>query len=143
MVCTIPLELGADRPEQVLRHAALNERQVARVEQADGHVECLLRVVKGFERVASRHVVVGLDQVGEGLLPFEVGRGRHLLIAEARHAEHVEHEHAVIGHDCATALGDDGRMVDAGFVADRLNVIDDVVRVFLERVVHARFEVRL
>ena len=39
------LQLGADRPEEVLGHAALIERQVAAVEQAEGHVERLLRVV--------------------------------------------------------------------------------------------------
>ena len=34
-------------------------------------------------------------------------------------------------------------MRHAGFVAHRLHVIDDVVGVFLQRVVHARFEVGL
>ena len=70
------LELGADRPEQVLGHAALLERQVAAVEQAERHVERLLRVVEGLERVAGRDVVVGLDEVDERLLPVRVGSGR-------------------------------------------------------------------
>ncbi len=135
--------LVQDRPEQVLRHAALFERQVAGVEQADRHVERLLRVVKRFERVACRDVVVGLDEVGERLLPFQVGRRRHLFVAEARHTEDVEDQHAVVRHHGASALRDDGRVAHARLVAYRLNVIDDVVGVLLERVVHARFEVRL
>ena len=67
----------------------------------------------------------------------------HLLVAEARDAEDVEDEHAVVGDDRAAALRDDRRVRHAGFVADRLDVVDDVVGVLLERVVHARFEVGL
>ena len=59
------------------------------------------------------------------------------------HAQHAEHQHAVIGDDRAAAFGDDRRMRHAGFVADALHVIDDVVGVFLQRVVDARFEVGL
>ena len=77
------------------------------------------------------------------LFPLGVRGGRHLLVAEARDAEHVEHQHAVIGDDGAAAFGHDGRMRHAGFVADALDVVDDVVGVLLERVVHARFEVGL
>ena len=64
------LEFGTDRPEEVFRHAALDERQIARIEQAQGHVERLLRVVIRLGGVARRHVVVGLDQVDERLLPL-------------------------------------------------------------------------
>ena len=49
----------------------------------------------------------------------------------------------MVGHDRTSALGDDGRVVDARLVAHRLDVVDDVVGIFLERVVHARLEVRL
>jgi hypothetical protein len=67
----------------------------------------------------------------------------NLLLAEAGDAEHVEHEHAVVRHDGAAALGHDRRVFDARVVAHRLDVIDDVVGVLLERVVHARLEVGL
>ena len=67
------LQLGADRPEQVLGHAALLERQVAAVEQVERHVERLLRVVVALEHVARGDVVVGLDQIDQRLLPV-VGR---------------------------------------------------------------------
>ena len=69
--------------------------------------------------------------------------GRDLFVAEARDAEDVEHQHAVVGDDGAPALRDDRRVRDARFVAHRLDVIDDVVGVLLEGVVHARLEVRL
>ena len=45
------LQLRADRPEQVFRHASLIERQVAAVEEAERHVERLLGVVERLERV--------------------------------------------------------------------------------------------
>jgi hypothetical protein len=63
--------------------------------------------------------------------------------AEAADAQDVEHQHAVIGGDGAAAFGDDGRVRDFGLVADVLDVVDDVVGVFLERVVDAGFEVGL
>ena len=69
--------------------------------------------------------------------------GRHVGFPHARHAQYVEHEHAVIGGDGAPALGDDCRMRDSYFVAHVLNVIDDIVGVFLQRIVHAGFEVGL
>ncbi len=72
-----------------------------------------------------------------------VRRGGERLVAELGHAEHVEHEHAVIGDDGASALRNDGRMRNAGIVTHGLDVVDDVVRVLLERVVGARFEVGL
>ena len=64
-------------------------------------------------------------------------------VAEAGHAEHVEDEHAVVRDDRAAALGDDRRVRHARVVAHRLDVVDDVVGVFLERVVDARLEVGL
>ena len=77
------------------------------------------------------------------LFPLRVRRAGHLLVAEAGDAEHVEHEHAVVGDDGAAALGHDRRVRNARLVAHGLDVVDDVVGVLLERVVHARFEVRL
>ena len=55
----------------------------------------------------------------------------HRLVAEAGHAEHVEDQHAVVRDDRAAALGDDRRMRHAGLVAHGLDVVDDVVGVFL------------
>ena len=49
----------------------------------------------------------------------------------------------MVRHHGASALRHDRRVRHAGIVTHRLDVIDDVVGVFLERVVHARFEVRL
>ena len=68
---------------------------------------------------------------------------RRLRFAESANTEHVEHKHAVVSGHRAPALGDDVRMRNLGLVADALDVIDDVVRVFLERVIDARFKVGL
>ena len=137
-------QLHEDGPIQVLGLAALLERQVAAGEQVERHVERLLRVVIALERVADRKVRVGLEEIDDRLLGFVRLDGlRDLLLAERRHAEHVEDEDAVVRDDRAPALRHDRRMLDPGVVAHRLDVVDDVVGVFLERVVHARLEVRL
>ena len=60
------LDLGADGPEEVLGHAALLERQVAAGEQAERHVERLLRVVESLQHVAGGDVLIGIDQVVSG-----------------------------------------------------------------------------
>ena len=65
------------------------------------------------------------------------------FLAESAHAQYVEYQHAVIGGDGAPAFGHDGGMRHFGFVADILDVIHNVVRVFLQRVVHAGFEIGL
>ena len=49
----------------------------------------------------------------------------------------------MVCHDGPAGLRDDGWMRDAGFLADALDAEDDVVGVFLERVVDGRFEVGL
>ena len=70
------VDLLADRPEQVLGVRALLERQVAAAEQVHRHVERLLRVVIGLERVALRDRVVGLDQVDQRLLELVLDHRR-------------------------------------------------------------------
>ena len=142
--CDELAQLRADRPVERLGQAALSERQVAAVEQVERHVERLLRVVVALERVARRQVLIGLFQIDERLLEVvAVAVLRHLVFAEPGDAEHVEDEHAVIRDDRAAALRHDRRMLHAGVVAHRLDVVDDVVGVLLERVVHARLEIRL
>ncbi len=49
----------------------------------------------------------------------------------------------MVRHDCATALAHDRRVRNAGVVAQALHVVNDVVGVFLQRVVGARFKVGL
>ncbi len=137
-------QLGADRPVQRLGLAALLERQVAGVEQVQRHVERLLGVVEALERVAGVEAVVRLLQIDQRLLELlAVAILGDLALVEAGDAQHVEHEHAVVGDDGAPALGDDRRVLDAGVVAHGLDVVDDVVGVLLERVVDAGLEVGL
>ena len=136
-------ELHADRPIQVLGERALLERQIAAREQVHRHVERLLGVVVALQRVAGGQAVVGLDQVDQRL--FHLGRRGlgHVLVAKLGHVEHVHDEEAVIGDDRPAALRDDRRVGHLRLVAHGLQVIDHVVRVLFERVVHAGFEVGL
>ncbi len=137
------MDLLADREVQVLGVRALLERQVAAAEQVHRHVQRLLRVVIRLDRVARGHAVIGLDQVHQRLLELVLHFERDFFFAEVQRAEHVEDQHAVVRGDGAAAFRDDRRMLHADFVAHLLDVIDDVVGVFLQRVVHRRFEVRL
>ena len=138
------LQLDENGPVEILGLAPLLERQVAAGEQVQRHVERLLGVVIALEGVADGQVLVGLQQVDDRLLGLvRRNRLRDLLLPEGGNAEHVEDEHAVIRDDRPTALRHDRRMLHAGVVAHCLDVVDDVVGVFLERVIDARFEVGL
>src|SRR5208282_6771151 len=68
---------------------------------------------------------------------------RESIVAESADAQYVEYQHAVISGDGSSALGHDGGMRNLGFVADVLDVINDVVGVFLQRVIDAGFEIGL
>ena len=46
------LNLAADRPVEILRNAALLERQIAEAEQIQRRIERLLRVVIGLQQIA-------------------------------------------------------------------------------------------
>ena len=138
-----PGDLAADRPEKVFRLAALFQRQVTAIKQPHRHVERLLRVVIAFEQVADRQIAVGVAEDLERLLDLAGERRGDEVSAAAGCSQDVEDEHAVVGDEGSAALGEDRRMRHAGVVADALHVEDDVVGVFLERVVGARFEVGL
>ena len=132
----------ADGPVKLFGLAALRQRQVAQAEQVQRRIERLLRVVKTLQQVLRAERAIRLLQIDQRLL----GIVRHRLeriVAESAYAQDVEHQHAVIGGDGAAAFGHDGRMRHFGFVADILDVIDDVVGVLLQRVVDARFEIGL
>ena len=49
----------------------------------------------------------------------------------------------MIGGNRAATFRDDGGVRHVGFIANVLYVINNIVRVFLQRVIHARFEVCL
>ena len=137
------LDLARDRPVEVLGDAALLERKIAEAEQVERLVERLLRVVVAFQQVLGGQAAVGLLQVDERLLGVRRRLRRHVGVAHAGDAQHVEDQHAVIGGDGAAALRDDGGVRHAHLVAHVLHVVDDVVGVFLQRVIDARFEIRL
>ena len=68
---------------------------------------------------------------------------RQLADLEFGGAQHVHHQHGVVGHGGPAGLRDDGRVRHALRVADLHDAGDDVVRVLLEGVVERRGEVRL
>jgi hypothetical protein len=133
----------ADDPIEVLGEGPLFEGQVAEAEEVERGIERLLGVVEALEQVLHAQVLVGLHQVDDGLFGVvaeAVGDG---FAAIAGDAEDVEDQDAVVGGDGAAAFGDDVGVGDFGVVADVLDVVDDVVGVFLEAVVDAGFEVGL
>ena len=139
-----PADLAADRPEQAFGHAALFQRHVAAAEQAHRHIQRLLGVVEAFEHVARVEILVGFQQGVQRLLVLFVERARNIvLVSLLGHAQHAEDQHAVIGGDGSAAFREDRGMRHFGFIAHGLQVIHDVVGIFLQRVIHARFEVRL
>ena len=46
------LNLAADRPVEILRNAALVERQITQAEQIQRRIERLLRIVIGLQQIA-------------------------------------------------------------------------------------------
>ncbi len=122
--------------------AALRERQIAQAEQIQRRIQRLLRVVKTFQQILRAQRAVGFLQIDERLLGVFRHR-RESIFPETAHPQYIEHQDAVICGDGAPAFGHDGRMRHFGFVAHVLDVIHDVVRVFLQRVIDARFEIGL
>ncbi len=90
-----------------------------------------------------REVAVDAEQIDNGL--WRVGRdfGRRLIAIEVRGAQNIKDQQAVVGNDRPARLGDDGRMGDADLVADALDAKNDVVGVFLQRVINGRREIGL
>ena len=117
--------------------------QVAEVEEAHRLVDRLQGVVIALQVVLLGEVAVDAEQVGDRLRGVLGDLRRRLVAVEVRHAEHVEDQHAVVGDHGPARLGDDRRVRDLGLVADVLDPEDDVVGVFLERVVDRRDEVGL
>ena len=123
--------------------AAVLDRQVAEVEQAHGLVDRLQCVVIALQVVFLGEVAVDAEQVGDRLRRIFGDLRRRLVLVEVGDAEHVEDEHAVVGDHRPARLGEDRRVRDLGLVADVLDAEDDVVGVFLKRVVDRRHEVGL
>ena len=98
--------------------------------------------MEGFEKIFRAERFVGFLKVDERLFGVFRNRGDG-FIAESADAEDVEDQDTVIGGDGAPAFGNDRRVRDLGFVADVLDVVDDVVGIFLQSVVDAGFEVVL
>ncbi len=102
-------------------------------------IERLLRVVIAFQQGLGGQPAVGLRQVDQRLFGVRRRLGRHIGFAHPRHAKDVEYQHAVVCGDSAPAFRDDGGVRHFDFIAHVLHMIDDVVGVLLEGVVHAGF----
>ncbi len=82
----------------------------------------------GLQDVAGVRFLVGDQEIVEWLFVLVRDLVRNVgdltLIGDSQSSEH---QHAMKRGDGTTALGDDMRMWYADFIADGLNVIDDVV----------------
>ncbi len=96
-----------------------------------------------LEHVLARDLLVGLEQVLDHARRVAGDLVGRLADVELAHAQDVDHQHRVVSDHRPSRFGDDGRVVDAGGVADLEQREHDVVRVLLRRVVHRRREVGL
>ena len=119
------------------------QRQITQAEQVERGVERLLGIVKALEQVLAAQPAQCLLQIDERLLDVLGDLRQGVVIAETGDAQHVEDEHAMIGGYGAAALRHDGGVRYLGFIAHALDVVDNVVGVFLQSVVDTRFEVGL
>ena len=149
-VLRLVAHLRTRRPEHPLGKRAVLKTHVADREEVHCLIARLQRVVVTLEQTTLRHRVVRLEEVDDRTRHFTVlvlrntlQRRRHSESVEAIRAEHVEDEHALLRDHRATRFGHDRRMRDTFFVADRHDLVDDVGRVFLQRVVRRELEVRL
>ena len=120
-----------------------SERQISEAEQIERRIERLLRIVVSLradfaDSPSGRFPARSMSGCSGSPLQFL----RDLFIAHAGYAENVKHQHAMIRGNGASALGHDDRMFHIRFVAHILDVVHDVVRILLQRVIHARFENR-
>ena len=98
--------------------------------------------MKTFQQILRAERPIGFLQVDQRLFGV-FGNRREGILAESAHAQHVEHQHAMIGGDGPPAFGNDGGVRYLSFVANVLDVIDHIVSVFLQRVIDAGFEIGL
>ena len=136
------VDLLADLPEDGLGGGAIFDVEVAEVEKRNRLLLLLDRIVIAFEAAEPGLVLQQDLQVGHDLV-LDL---RLVLLAE-RFAlvdalKHLDDEHGVLRDDGPPALGDDIGLGHARGPADLTNVEHHVARVFLQRVVHRRFEVR-
>ena len=116
---------------------------MAQVEEAQSVFHQLEGVVIAFEKVLLVQIAIDGEEVGDRLGGVGFDFVRRFAAVEVRSAEHVEDQHAVIGHHGSARFRNDRRVRHTFLVADSLDAEDDVVGVFLQRVVHRRFEIGL
>src|SRR3954454_16293803 len=84
-----------------------------------------------------------LKKIDQRLFGIIRHRRREFSFSETTNSKNVEDEDAVVGGNGPSALRDDVRMSHIAFVADALDVINDVASILLKRVIHARLEICL
>ena len=137
--------LRAGRPVEPFGEAAHLDVEVAEAEHLLRLLARLLGVVPALDEPPFADGRIGVEQVRDGLRQLAViglRAVRHAEEVEPGGAEHVEHEHAVVRRDRAAGLADDHRVREAAGVADARDAIDDVARVFAQRIVRRGLEVR-
>ena len=133
---------AADLPVEVLDLGLVRQIQHAEREHVLGVLLALQRVVIGLQLVQLRQVLPDVEQLLHQrvlvLAVFGTFAGPDFL----DRAEHLDDQHAVVGDDGAAAFADDVRVRHLLGVADVGDVIDDVVGVFLQRVIGRAVEGR-
>ncbi len=134
--------LRAGRPVQPLGEAPHLDRQVAEAEHLQRLFARLLRVVPALDQAPLADRLPGVVEVRDRRRQAAVaGSLGHAEAVEARGAERVEHQHAVVRGDRAARLADDHRVGQAARIADAGDAVDDVVRVLAQRIVGRRLEI--
>src|SRR5581483_10717986 len=123
--------LTADRPIKILGETPLHQRKITKAEKIQRRIERLLRIVIRLKQVLFVERAMGFKQIDQRLLGIFGDSRRKIFLAESADAQNVEHEHAMIRRYSSTAFRNDRRMRNFGLVADVLNVVNNIARVFL------------
>src|SRR5271169_5091461 len=139
----MPPDPVADVPVEDLALAPVLERDVAEIEEREKLLLVLERVVVALAHRLRGDALPHVVHLAHDVVLVAVELDGAALLDAVRHVENVRHEDRVICRDGPARLRDERRDGDLLLVADRLDRVDDVVRVLLHRVVHRGVERRL
>ena len=143
---SLPLEsfhdCAADFPVEILDLGLVRQIHHAQREHVLRVIATFLRVVIRFKLVQLGEVLLDVEQLAhDGLLVVTVGEV-DVWMRLADRAKDFHHEHTVMRDDGASALADDVGVRNFLLIANIRDVINDVVRIFLERVIRRAVERR-
>ena len=134
-------DIAADLPIKILDLRLVRQVQHAEREHMLGVLAAFKRVVVGFEFVRLGEVLFDVAKFFYERMFVLAANGRGERPDFFDRPENFHDQNTVMRHDGAAALADDGRMRHLLGVADIGDVIDDVVRVFLQGVIRGAVEI--